>query len=198
MLGSMLRRGFHVVAAAVFATAGSTASAGELYEIKTPDTASVGGQTLVLNGMGLRKRAIFKVYVAGLYVGAKSNDGAALLAAPGPKRIAFGLKRDVGADTFAKALNEGVVERSTPEQLTALRERLAKFEEIILSVKEVKEDDSVLLDYVPGTGTSITYNGKTVGQPIAGEDFFRAVLNIFIGPKPVQDGLKDGLLGTSK
>jgi len=194
----MFRRGFHVVAAAVFAAAGSTASAGELYDIKMPDTASVGGQTLVLNGMGLRKRAIFKVYVAGLYVGAKSNDGAALLAAPGPKRIAFGLKRDVGADTFAKALNEGVVERSTPEQLTALRERLNKFEAIILTVKEVKENDSVLLDYVPGTGTTITYNGKTVGQPIAGEDFFRAVLNIFIGSSPVQDALKEGMLGTSK
>lgn len=196
MLGSMHRRCLQAMAAAAFAVASwSTATAGELNGIKMPDTATVGGQSLVLNGMGLRKRAIFKVYVAGLYVGAKSHDGAALLNAPGPKRIAFGLKRDVGADTFAKALNEGVVERSTPEQLTALRERLAKFEEIILSVKEVKEDDTVLLDYVPGTGTSITYNGKTIGQPIAGEDFFRAVLNIFIGPKPVQDGLKDGLLG---
>jgi hypothetical protein len=196
MLGSMHRRCLHVVAVAAFAVASwSTATAGELNGIKMPDTATVGGQALVLNGMGLRKRAIFKVYVAGLYVGAKSHDGAALLATSGSKRIAFGLKRDVGADTFAKALNEGVVERSTPEQLTALRERLAKFEEIILSVKEVKEDDSVLLDYVPGTGTTITYNGKTIGQPIAGEDFFRAVLNIFIGPKPVQDGLKEGMLG---
>lgn len=196
MLGSMHRRCLHALSAVVFAASTwSAASAGELNGIKMPDTATVGGQALVLNGMGLRKRAIFKVYVAGLYVGAKSNDGAALLAATGPKRIAFGLKRDVGADTFAKALNEGVVERSTPEQLNALHERLSKFSEIILSVKEVKEDDSVLLDYVPGTGTTITYNGKTIGQPIAGEDFFRAVLNIFIGPKPVQDGLKEGLLG---
>lgn len=195
MFRSLLRR-IAVSALAVCAAAVllPPVQAAELEGAGLPDTASVGGQELVLNGLGLRKRAFFKVYVAGLYVGARSADGAALLAAPGAKRIAFSLKRDVGADTFSKALNDGVRDRSTPEQLAALQERLGKFDETILSLKEVKEHDLVFLDYVPGTGTSITHNGKSAGQPIPGEEFFRAILNIFIGARPVQESLKEGLL----
>lgn len=195
MPATLLRRfAVTVLAACAAAVLLPMAQAAELEGAKLPDTATVGGQTLVLNGLGLRKRAFFKVYVAGLYVGAKSSDGATLLAAPGAKRIAFSLKRDVGADTFSKALNDGVRDRSTPEQLAALQARLAKFDETMLSLNEVKEHDLVFLDYVPETGTTITRNGKPVGQPIAGEDFFRAILNIFIGAKPVQDSLKEGLL----
>ena len=42
-------------------------------------TARVGGQVLQLNGAGLRTRAFFKVYAAGLYVPQKAHSAAVLL-----------------------------------------------------------------------------------------------------------------------
>ena len=54
-------------------------SGAEVAGVQVPDTATDGGKTLKLNGAGLRKKAIFKVYVAGLYVENPMHDAAALL-----------------------------------------------------------------------------------------------------------------------
>jgi hypothetical protein len=167
----------------------------ELEGVTMAETALVAGQALVLNGLGLRTRIGFRVYVAGLYLAAKSNDAATVLAAPGAKRMAFALKRSVGAETFAKALAEGVHENTAPEQLSLLKERMERLDALILSLKEVKESDLVQFDFSPGTGTTVTHNGKLVGEAIAGDDFYRAVLGVFLGSKPVQESLKAGLLG---
>jgi hypothetical protein len=51
------------------------------------------------------------------------------------------------------------------------------------------------LDWHPGGGTQVTIDGKPAGQPIEGEDFYRALLRIWLGDKPVQDDLKKALLG---
>jgi hypothetical protein len=52
----------------------------------------------------------------------------------------------------------------------------------------------VLLDYLPGTGTRITVNGQEK-IVIKGEDFFQALLRIWIGRKPVDGRLRDAMLG---
>ena len=46
----------------------ASAQPAEIEGVKLEPTAQVGGAALVLNGAGVRTRAIFKVYVAGLYV----------------------------------------------------------------------------------------------------------------------------------
>jgi hypothetical protein len=48
---------------------------------------------------------------------------------------------------------------------------------------------------VPAAGTVLAVNGKPAGSPIAGEDFYRALLRIWLGERPVQDDLKKALLG---
>jgi len=65
---------------------------------KFEPTVQVGGQTLMLNGVGLRKRAFFKVYVNGLYVPTKSKDAATLINEKGARRASLRMLRDVGAD----------------------------------------------------------------------------------------------------
>ncbi|HEX6929025.1 MAG TPA: chalcone isomerase family protein, partial [Gammaproteobacteria bacterium] len=54
-----------LLAAAFVAFAGGV-SAAELAGVTLPDTASVGGQELVLNGMGLREKFWVDVYVGAL------------------------------------------------------------------------------------------------------------------------------------
>src|SRR5947209_549071 len=42
------------------------------------DKTTVNGQTLVLNGAGLRKKFFIKVYIGGLYLSAKQSNAAAI------------------------------------------------------------------------------------------------------------------------
>jgi hypothetical protein len=89
-----------------------SALAADVGGVKLVDKASVGGQDLVLNGAGIRTRAFFKVYVAGLYVPAKSADPAAILA-KGPRRIQLNLLRDLSGEQFVGALIDGLKENNS-------------------------------------------------------------------------------------
>jgi hypothetical protein len=48
---------------------------------------------------------------------------------------------------------------------------------------------------VPGAGTHLTVDGVIKDVPIPGDDLFRALLRAWLGPRPVQDNLKEALLG---
>lgn len=174
-----------------------SATAAELEAVRMADTIKLANRDLVLNGMGLRSRFGLRVYVAGLYVGKKSSDVPELLQQPGPKRVAIAMKRNVDADTFLDALKDGISANHNPQQLAVLKDRTGKLSEVILSIKEVKQGDLLDLDFIAESGTQISVNGRPMGQPIAGEDFFQALLRIWIGEKPAQDGLKAGLIGKS-
>ena len=87
---------------------------------KFEPTVQVGGQTLTLNGVGLRKRAIFKVYVNGLYVPQKSTDAATLINEKGARRASLRMLRDVDADSFVGAFTDGLKANLSEAQLAAL------------------------------------------------------------------------------
>jgi Chalcone isomerase-like len=94
------------------------AQALEVGDVKLDDKASVGGQELVLNGAGIRTRAIFKVYVGSLYVPAKATDTAAVLA-KGPRRIQMNILRNLSADQLVDALVDGLKENGSADELAA-------------------------------------------------------------------------------
>jgi hypothetical protein len=169
--------------------------AAELEGIKMADTLKIASRDLTLNGMGLRTRFGLKVYVAGLYVGTQSADATTLIQQPGPKRVAIVMRRNVEADTFLKALRDGISSNHSEVQMATLKDRLDKFDNAVTQIKEAKQGDSIDLDYVPETGTQILHNGKPVGVTIAGEDFYRSLLRIWLGEKPAQESLKNGWLG---
>jgi hypothetical protein len=169
--------------------------AAELEGVKMPDALKVANRDLIQNGMGLRTRFGFKVYVAGLYVSNKSSDANALIQQPGPKRVAIVMRRNVEADTFLKALRDGISANHSDAQIASLKDRLDTFDAAITQIKEAKQGDNIDLDYVPETGTQIFHNGKPVGALITGEDFYRSLLRIWLGEKPAQESLKHGWLG---
>ncbi len=163
--------------------------------VKLEATASLGGATLQLNGTGVRTRAIFKVYVAGLYVPQKATGAAALLAQKGPRRMALTMLRNLDADSFAGALNDGLRNNHTEAQLAAFKPQIDALNAALKAVDEVKKGDAVNLEFTPETGTRITVNGQPKGPAIPGEDFYTAVLRIWLGDKPADGDLKKGLLG---
>ena len=165
----------------------------ELEGVKLEPTAQVGGAALQLNGAGLRTRAIFKVYVAGLYVPQKSADAAALLAQKGPRRISITMLRNVDADSFSGALNDGLRANHTEAQVAALKSQIDTLNANLKAVGEAKKGDVIHFEYLPDSGTRVTVNGQARGSAIPGEDFFTAVMRVWIGDKPVDADLKKGL-----
>ncbi|MBV8201615.1 MAG: chalcone isomerase family protein, partial [Acidobacteria bacterium] len=52
------------------------AAAATLADVTLPDKVDAGGQPLVLDGLGLRKKFFIKVYVGGLYLPARESSPA--------------------------------------------------------------------------------------------------------------------------
>ena len=166
--------------------------AAEVGGVKLQDKVAVSGQELVLNGAGIRTKAIFKVYVGSLYVPAKAADLAGVLA-KGPRRIQMNLLRNLSADDLVNALVDGLKDANTEQEATAVKAQTDQMIAIMKAFGEVKEGNVVTLDFVDGA-TLIGFNGAAKGT-IAGEPFNRALTKIWIGDKPVQTDLKKAMLG---
>jgi chalcone isomerase-like protein len=182
----------HALALAVALAVASPALAGSLEGVTLPDEVSAGGKTLVLNGLGLREATILKVnvYVAGLYVPAKTSDPEAILKADLPKQIVMRFVRNVGKEKLAEAWNEGF-EKNAGAAKDAVAAGLQKLD---AAMEDVRSDDTIVLTYVPESGTSVTVKGKDAGT-IPGADFARVLFSIWLGPNPPNIGLRDGMLG---
>ncbi|MDH5328869.1 MAG: chalcone isomerase family protein [Aquincola sp.] len=178
-----------------FAAATAHAQPVEREGVKLEPTVQVGSAALQLNGAGVRTRAIFKVYVAGLYVPQKSNSPAALLSQKGPRRMALTMLRNLSADSFADAMNDGLKNNHTEAQLVGFKPQIDALNAALKAVDEVKKGDAVNIEYTAETGTRITVNGQAKGAAIPGEDFYNAILRIWLGEKPADGDLKKGLLG---
>jgi hypothetical protein len=172
---------------ALFSTSADAAQKGG---VTMPDTAEVGGKTLVLNGMGIREATILNidVYVAGLYLETKSQDGGAILGSNENKRLVLKFVRDVEKNDVTKAWTEGF-ERNAASQLGALK---ARIDTINSWMADMKVGESMVFTYQAGK-IEVTVKGASKGT-IQGDDFARAFFSIWLG-KPPNKGLKKGLLG---
>ena len=182
--------------ALTFASLAASAQAVEIEGVKLEPTVQVGGAALVLNGAGIRTRAIFKVYVAGVYVPQKANNAAALLAQKGPRRVSITMLRNVDADTFSGALSEGLQKNLSEAQFAGFKAQIDTLSGNFKAAGEAKKGDVIHLEFTPEAGTRVVVNGKAQGSAIAGEDFYAALLRIWIGDKPVDADLKKGLVGS--
>lgn len=185
-----------IVATLVAALSLNFALAAEVEKIKFDDKISLGGSELVINGAGVRSK-FGKRYVAVLYVPTKSADANAVLNAKGAKRVTLHLLKDGDGKTFSNAFAGGIEDNSSPAELAAIKDRVKQFSDTMLSMGDVKAGSVVTLDWIPEKGTLANVNGKPLGKEIAGEDFFKALLRVWLGEDPVQKDLKDALLGKS-
>ena len=184
-----------ILAALLLTAVTALAQAVEVEGVKFDPTVEVGGQSLQLNGAGVRTRLMFKVYAAGLYVPQKSSSAATLLGQKGPRRVAIGMLRNVDADTFVGALNDGLKANLSAEQLAGFKPQIDVLNANFKAVGEAKKGDQINFEFTPEAGTRIIVNGQPRGAAIPGEGFFEAVLRVWIGDKPVDADLKRGMLG---
>lgn len=157
-------------------------------EIKTSS-----GETLVLNGIGLREKLWVDVYVGALYLPGKSTDVAEILSRPGPWRIQLDfVYKKVDQEKLIKAWREGFEKNQSDETLQKLQSRIDQFYQYFDSAVLAKEQYA--LDYVPQQGVRVSRNQKELGV-IPGEDFKNALLEIWLGNHPADKKLKKGMLG---
>ncbi len=177
-----------------------TAPAAEFEGVKVPDSARISdsGAELLLNGTGLRSRFMFRVYVGALYLekslAKKSAAASTIINDAGAKRIALHMLRELPADQFTDALEDGLKNNNAAEELPKLEARVKQLRAVFEAVKIAKVGDVIVIDFVPGVGARIAINGD-VKTTIAGDDFSRALLRIWLGDKPADGNLKKGLLG---
>ncbi len=164
--------------------------AGEVSGVKMQDKVTVEGKQLALNGMGLRTKIIFKVYVAGLYVESPSKNAAQILGSDQVKQVKMVMLRDLGRGKIAEAVEDGF-ENNSKAQMPALKARLEQF---IAQIPDLKSGQELLITYVPGKGTMLASNGAT-RLTVPGKDFADALFSVWLGAKPVDDGLKTAMLG---
>ncbi|MEP6993290.1 MAG: chalcone isomerase family protein [Acidobacteriota bacterium] len=178
------------VAALVLSLA-SPAGAIEVAGVKVPDTVTVEGKTLKLNGAGLRKKyGVVKVYVAALYLETPSKDAAAAISSSEVKSVRLFILRSLKGSQVSEAISEGF-ERNSKEQLPKLNARLETMKQMI---PEVKDGDEIAFTWVPEKGVQVLVRGTDRGS-IEGRDFADALFSVWLGPNPAQDDLKKALLG---
>ncbi len=167
----------------------SVGQARDFHDVRMPDTVTISGKQVRLNGMGLRKKFVFDVYVAGLYVESPSRDAAEILASDQVKRITLFMLRDLSRDRIIEALREGF-EKNAKEQMSVWKDRL---DQLTGMIRDAKKGSTIVITYLPGTGTMFsTGTGRSI---IPGKDFADALFSVWLGQHSADDGLRKGLLG---
>lgn len=193
-----MRRGFVrwlSMAVMLSLSAGGPALAAEVAGVKVDEKASVAGQELVLNGAGVRTRVIVDVYVGALYLASKKTVASDVYGLAGAKRVQMTLLRDLSGKTISDAFAEGIQNNTTDAEKPAIKARADELAGIVAAVGDGKKGDVIHLDFAPGAGTQVVFNGKPRGKPIAGDDFYRVLLRIWLGESPVDGRLKRAMLG---
>jgi hypothetical protein len=173
----------------------ATWAAVELEGVRFEDTIQVADQPLQLNGAGVRVKWVVDVYAASLYLPHKGATAEEALDQPGAKSVHTVLLRDVTAKDFVGALSKGFKANNPPEVYERFQHRLQELSHLMEETGSARKGTLVRIDYLPQTGTRIYVDGKRQGADLPDEAFFKGLLRIWLGPKPVDADLKAALLG---
>jgi len=166
----------------------------EVAGVKIDDTTTAGdGKThLLLNGAGLREKFFIDVYVASLYLQAKTPDASAIISDDGPASVQMDIVYSkISKEKITNGWIEGLDDNLTNSELAAIQPRLDAFNKLFTSLVE---GDVIRIDYTPEKGTELRINGEWRGS-VSGNDFFRDLLKVWLGADPVSEPLKQGMLG---
>lgn len=163
--------------------------------LSLPDTYPLAGQSLVLNGIGIRTLTILrvKVYVAGLYVTQKSRDARAILASPGPKVILMQFLHAASKADVEKQYREGEARNCSHGECAPSDQ--ADFERLVAATPGAAVGDTLTYVFTQ-RGMRALFNNKQIGD-FANPDLAVRILAGFIGDKSPSEDLRAHLLGAA-
>jgi len=166
----------------------------EIEGVKVPAQTQAGGQTLQLNGAGLRTVVLLiipiKAYVAGFYAPAPLRSEADVLASAGPLGFSFTFLQSVGQSQVTNAWTAQFADSNTFTYPGFEKDRDA-----FIALFGPLRSGGVEAVQLVGTDTLVYDSGKFKGT-ISGRNFQRAFLSLWFGSNPVMPSLKTALLGT--
>ena len=162
----------------------------EVAGVNLPDSVTVEGKELKLNGAGIRKKFIIKVYVGGLYLTAPAADVKAITASDQPWSVHMHFLRSVDKEKIVGAYREGF-EKNSKDKVAILNAGLDKAQSAFVDMKEGSE---MVVTYVPGKGTTLGIKGGAQ-KTVEGKDFADGLLRNWLGSEPADENLKEAMLG---
>lgn len=162
-----------------------------------PGTVNTQGTTLLLNGTGVRVRAIFKVYEMALYTPHKVRTAADLLALTGPRKLQFVALRELSGTDLGLLLIKGIQANSPKDMVQRHAISTTRLIEIFSGKSKMVPGETFGMEYFPGKGTQFYITGIAQGSPVGDAEFFNMIMRIWVGPNPVDAELRDDLLGLS-
>lgn len=167
----------------------------EMDGVALDESVQVAGKHLKLNGAGVSKRLIFKVYAMGLYLPDHRATLQDVLNMEGPRRVVIAMLRDISGADFNEALLEYAATEKNNLEDGVGSSMLHLGRAITAQPQGLRKGDTLTLDWVPGTGTVVELNKKPLTAPLRDIAFYNALLNIWLGDKPADPSLKTKLLG---
>lgn len=188
----MTHRTLAACLAASLLAAAAPALARECEGASFPESMTVAGHPLVLNGLGVREATIFKVnvYVAGIYVEHRSNDPGELFGPDKVTRLVLKLVRHISQDT----MNEGIERGFRVNAGNDLPAYEARIRQLRTYIPDLDEGLVLTFTFIPQRGLEVKVGDQVKGV-IEGDDFAHVFFNIWLGPNPPNRGLRAGLLG---
>lgn len=166
----------------------------ELEGVDIPESVTVSGKSLQLNGAGVRTKFFFDIYVGALFLPAKVATSAEALDMPGPKQVSMTfLFNEVAREKLTEAWDEGFQNNLLQTEVAALKDRLEQFNALFVTAHK---GDVFIFRFLDDGTTSVVFNGKEAGR-ISGVDFQRALLLVWLGDDPADGGLKKAMLGAT-
>ena len=181
----------------------SAAAAAEIAGVRLQDNILLDGRTLRLNGAALRRWGPARLYVIALYLDTERQPATSLTAAPatleqfaGAKRISLTLLRDLTARQLGDALHEGIRDNHGSAEFNRLLPRMERLTRVMHEVGSARSGSRLHIDFLPSEGTRVALDDRYKGETIEGEDFYLAIMRIWLGSHPPDPALKEALLGS--
>ena len=179
---------FACLASALLLTFSAHASQ-EVSGVNIPDSVSLQGAELNLQGAGVRSKFFMDLYVGSLFTPTATMD---VIDSAGTSAVRLNIISGlITSDKMIEAINEGF-DGAMNGDTTSITTEIAEF--IAVFSEEIVKGDQFTLVSVPGQGLT-TYKNNQQLSVINNEVFRQAVLAIWLGDNPADEDLKEQMLG---
>lgn len=180
-----------IIIALICLTLTSVSAQQTIEGVTLPATVTVQGETLNLNGGGVREKLWFNLYVGGLYLKTKSSDANAIITKDESMSIYLEItSKLITSENLTEAIVEGF-EKSTNGQQDKIAAEIKQLSDALK--EEIVVGNTIELSYKTNVGVLLSKNGKLL-TTIKGLEFKKALFGIWVGEKPADKKLKSGML----
>ena len=166
-----------------------SSEAAERYGKKFQEKIEEHHTILTLKGLGVKSYFFIKIFVAGFYTSESSST--ADLLNDVPKKLEVAYFYNIPGAKLAIETRRRIILNTTAQEFNQIKDRVNVMDSYFV---DLRPGDRYVLTYIPKEGTTFTYNGKVTGT-IKGADFAKALFAVWIGKEPIDQTLKNNLLG---